>query len=129
MAKEITLPHRFHYRDYQKEPLKFIRAGGKRGVCLYHRRGGKDKTFFNIVVEQALRVVGGYAYVFPTYAQGKKVIWDSIDKDGMRFIDHIPPELVESMNSQELKITLKNGSFIQVLGSENIDGLRGISPK
>ena len=47
----------------------------------------------------------------------------------MRFLDHIPPELVESLNSQELKVTLKNGSFIQVLGSENIDGLRGISPK
>lgn len=47
----------------------------------------------------------------------------------MRFRDHIPPALIESENSQELKITLKNGSFIQVLGSENIDGLRGIAPK
>lgn len=47
----------------------------------------------------------------------------------MRFRDHIPKELIESENSQELKITLVNGSFIQILGSENIDGLRGISPK
>ena len=77
----------------------------------------------------ALREVWGYAYVLPTYAQGKKVIWDSIDKDGLKFRDHIPPSLIESENSQELKITLKNWSFIQILGSENIDGLRGISPK
>ncbi len=45
------------------------------------------------------------------------------------FRSHIPPELIESENSQELKINLKNGSFIQILGSENIDGLRGISPR
>jgi hypothetical protein len=36
---------------------------------------------FNIMVEQALKKKASYAYVFPTYAQGKKVIWDSIDKD------------------------------------------------
>lgn len=28
-----------------------------------------------------------------------------------------------------MKFTLANGSFIQILGSENIDGLRGISPR
>lgn len=84
---------------------------------------------WNLTVEMALREVGGYAYVFPTYALGKKVIWDSIDKNGLKFRDHIPKELIESENSQELKITLKNGSFIQILGSDTIDGLRGISPR
>ena len=84
-------------------------------MLLYHRRGGKDKTFFNIVVEQALKVVGGYGYILPTYAQGKKVIWDSIDTKGLRFKDHIPPQLLVGENSQELKFTLANGSFIQIL--------------
>lgn len=125
----IILPHRFKYRPYQKKIVEFLRNGGKRAVLLYHRRGGKDKTMWNLTVEMAIREVGGYAYVFPTYALGKKVIWDSIDKNGLKFRDHIPKELIESENSQELKITLKNGSFIQILGSDTIDGLRGISPR
>lgn len=29
----------------------------------------------------AIREPGGYAYILPTYAQGKKIIWDSIDKN------------------------------------------------
>ena len=124
---EISLPHNMEYRSYQKDVVKFIRNGWKRAVLMYHRRAGKDKTMFSICVEQALKVVGGYAYVLPTYAQGKKVIWDSIDTKGLRFKDHIPPQLLLSENGAELKLTLANGSFIQVLWSENIDWLRGMS--
>ena len=36
---------------------------------MYHRRGGKDKTMFNLCVEMAIREPGGYAYILPTYAQ------------------------------------------------------------
>ena len=124
---EISLPHNMSYREYQKGIVNAIRSGKKRAVLLYHRRGGKDKTMFNIMVEQALKVVWGYAYVFPTYALWKKVIWDSIDTKGLRFKDHIPPELLVGENSQELKFTLANGSFIQILGSDNDVGLRGSS--
>lgn len=76
-----------------------------------------------------MREVWWYAYVLPTYAQWKKVIWDSIDKDWKKFRDHVPPPLMIWENATELKVNLVNGSFIQVLGSENIDSLRGISPR
>lgn len=49
---------------------------------------------FNLCVEMAIREPGGYAYILPTYAQGKKIIWDSIDKNGLKFKDHIPKELL-----------------------------------
>ena len=126
---EIVLPHNIHYRPYQKEIVNFMRKWGKRAVLLYHRRGGKDKTMFNLCIEMALKEVGGYAYVLPTYAQWKKIIWDSIDKDWRQFKDHIPKALLAWENAAELKFTLANGSFIQILGSENIDWLRGISPR
>ena len=96
---------------------------------MYHRRWWKDKTMFNLCVEMAIREQWGYAYILPTYAQGKKIIWDSIDKDGKKFKDHIPKELLVWENGTELKFTLKNGSFIQILWSENIDSLRGIAPR
>lgn len=81
MAKEITLPHKVRYRDYQKPIVSFMRNGGKRALLCLHRRCGKDVVMFNLTIEMALREVGGYAYILPTYAQAKKVIWDSISKD------------------------------------------------
>ena len=82
MAKQISLPHNLEYRDYQKWIVSYLRNWGKRAILMYHRRGGKDKTMFNLCVEMAIREPGGYAYILPTYAQWKKIILDSIDKDG-----------------------------------------------
>ena len=129
MSREIEIPYNLDYRDYQKPLVSFVRNGGKRWVVCWHRRAWKDKTFFNILVEQAIKHVWWYAYILPTYAQGKKIIWDSIDKTWLRFKDHIPPEILIWENWTELKFTLANGSFIQILGSDTIDSLRGISPR
>ncbi len=76
----------------------------------------------------ALRKKSVYYYIFPTYAQAKKVIWDSITNDGQRFLDFIPKELITSTNSQEMKILLTNGSLIQLIGSDNIDLIVGTNP-
>ena len=129
MPTQIELPHNLDYRDYQKWVVSFLRNGGKRAVNVWHRRAWKDKTYFNLLVEMAIREQWGYAYILPTYAQWKKIIWDSIDRDGKRFKDHIPKQILVWENGTELKFTLANGSFIQILGSENIDSLRGISPR
>lgn len=126
---EIEIPYNLDYREYQKPLTRFIRDGWKRGVVCWHRRAWKDKTFFNILVEMAIKDVWGYAYVLPTYAQGKKIIWDSIDKNWLKFKDHIPKEILIWENWTELKFTLANGSFIQILWSDTIDNLRWISPR
>ena len=68
-------------------------------------------------------------YIFPTFAQARRVIWDSVTNDGRRFIDFIPPELIESKNSQTLSIRFKNGSLLQLLGSDNFDNLVGTNAK
>ena len=101
----------------------------KRILCIMPRRAGKDITAWNLIIRAALRKVGVYYYIFPTYAQAKKVIWDSITNNGDRFIDFIPKELVSSSNSQELKIKLTNGSLIQLVGSDNVDSLMGTNPR
>ncbi len=126
---EIELPFNLDYREYQKPLVNFIRNWWKRWVVIWHRRAWKDKTFFNLLVEMAIKNVWGYAYILPTYAQGKKIIWDSIDTKGFKFKNHIPPQILVWENWTELKFTLANWSFIQILWSENIDNLRWISPK
>ena len=73
--------------------------------------------------------MGTYYYVFPTFAQGKRVIWDGMDGDGFRFLNHFPRELWSGTpNSTEMKLKLKNGSVFQIVGSDNIDRIVGTNP-
>lgn len=76
-----------------------------------------------------LRNVCTVFYIFPTYSQGKKILWQSLDNSGMRILDYIPEELIASKNSQDMSIRMKNGSFFQVVGSDNVDSLVGTNCK
>jgi len=69
-----------------------------------------------------------YLYFVPEYKKGRRIIWDAIDNDGLRFLDHVPSEIVYSMNSQEMKITFKNGSILQIVGTDDFDKIRGSNP-
>ena len=89
---------------------------------------GKDLTAFNICIRQCLSKICVVYYIFPTFAQAKRVIWDSITGDGDRFLDYIPSELILSQNSQEMKIRFVNGSLLQLVGSDNYNALMGTNP-
>jgi len=89
---------------------------------------GKDKTCINIMVSQLLQRVGIYYYFFPTYSQGRKILWDGMDKDGFPFLGHIPEGIRALTNNQEMKIKFKNGSLFQVVGTDDIDRVVGTNP-
>lgn len=125
----ITLPHRYKPRPYQLAFLNAWDSGIKRFILVWHRRSGKDKTVFSHIPKKAFERVGVYFYFLPTYAQAKKVIWDGIDKDGFRFLDHIPPEIIKGKpNETEMKIELVNGAIIQLVGADKIDSIVGSNP-
>lgn len=126
---KITLPYKFKPRKYQIPILKALDSGIRRAVWVAHRRSGKDVTIMNWVIKKLFQEKGTCFYILPTYSQGKKVIWEEMNNDGMRLTDYIPKELVESKNSQEMKIRLVNGSLFQVIGSDNIDSIVGSNPK
>lgn len=92
------------------------------------RRAGKDVCAFNLMYRAAMKKTGVYYYIFPTYSQARKVVWDSITNTGDRFVDYIPKEIIASTNSTEMKISFTNGSLIQMIGSDNIDSLMGTNP-
>lgn len=125
---ELTLPHKFKPRDYQLPLMQALDDGFDRLVAVWHRRAGKDKTLINVVAKKALERVGTYFYLFPTYSQGRKVLWNGRDKDGLRFLDHIPKQLIKRINSQEMLIELINGSIIQIVGTDNVDSILGTNP-
>ena len=107
---DITIPYNYTPRNYQRGLFNCIGNGYKRGVAVWHRRSGKDKTLLNLIVKEAHKRIGVYYYFFPTYNQGRKVLWDGIDRDGFGFLDHIPEELRENTNQSEMKIKFKCGS-------------------
>jgi phage terminase large subunit len=144
----IKLPFNFQPRDYQRPILGDIDDGWKRIVVVAHRRFGKDKVCMNIMAREMFRRIGGYFYVLPTYAQGKKVIWNGMDRDGFKFTDHIPQALRTRTDNSEMIIQTRKprnlmspdeisrsetgekipGSLFQVVGSDNIDSIVGANP-
>ena len=124
----ITLPHNFVARPYQEEAIHQFWKGIKRLVLVWNRRAGKDTTAWNLMISAAFETKGIYYYVFPTFAQGRKVLWDGMTNSGFKFIDFIPKALIKNINNQEMKIRLTNGSLIQVVGSDNYDAVMGTNP-
>jgi len=105
----ITIPYKFTPRPYQIPLLRAMQIGFKRAVCVWHRRSGKDLTILAaVVVPKMLERVGTYFYIFPTYSQGKKALWDGIDRDGIKIMDRIPEVLVKSRNETEMRLRLTN---------------------
>lgn len=124
----IEIPHHFNPRSYQRELFNARAKGLKRFLTVWHRRAGKDKAWLNFIITEALKRVGSYYYILPTYRQAKQIIWDGIDAAGFKFLDHIPHELIEGKNESELQVELVNGSIFQLLGSDNIDRIVGVNP-
>lgn len=92
------------------------------------RKYGKTFLALYILYRQALLYPGSACYyVCPEREHGKKLIWDTrrlhtfLGEDADYFLDGKP-------NNRDLMIRLSNGSFIQILGSENYEAANGLSP-
>lgn len=125
----MVVQSKYFPRDYQLPILHALNSGKKRAVWCAHRRCGKDVTILNWVIPKLLETPCACYYILPTYSQAKKIIWDSLNNDGMRVLDYFPEEFVIQKNSQEMKIRFGNGSMFQLIGSDNIDSLMGTNPK
>lgn len=110
----MRLPYNYEPRDYQLPVLRALDEGVKRAVTVWHRRSGKYKTFLNYMVKKMFERVGSYYYFFPTYAQGKKILWEGIDRDGFKFLNHIPREIRKRTDNSEMLVEVINGSIFRV---------------
>lgn len=131
----MDVPFNYAPRDYQVPLWEFMLGGGKRGALVWHRRAGKDKTVWNWTIFAAvLQRPGTYFYFAPTYAQGKKIIWDGMSDDGFPFRAHVPPELILDKNETEMQLTVRHlgpqggHSIIQIIGTDKLDSVRGTNP-
>lgn len=141
-APQVTLPYNFVPRDYQRDDLfrplfphhypdlaVLDVPRKKRILLLHHRRAGKDKSVINALTLAAYEELGNYLYLLPEQTQAKKIIWRGIGGDGVKFIDHIPPEIIKKKYESEMLVELLNGSTIQIGGSDNYDSWMGTNPR
>jgi len=130
-TREIhLLPHNINLRPYQQDLFNALLVDNyKLSYVIWHRQAGKDRGCFQVLFCSALQRRGNYFIIFPTHTQARRSLWDNIDRDGHKFIDQIPKDLIKRTNDTLMKITLINGSEIQILGGLNLDALRGASPK
>ena len=117
-------------RPYQLSLLKYMSQQKRslRAVVAWHRRAGKDLTCVNITAIKALQRVGTYWYVLPYANQARRIVWNGMTGEGKKFIDYFPREIVEKKSEQEMRIHLKNGSVIQLMGSDDPDKMVGANP-
>jgi hypothetical protein len=115
-AREIDLGYR--PRPWQEEVHRTRR---RFTVAVVHRRGGKSEAAIAELVDTALRKAGSLlAYVGPTRAQAKSVLWQ-------RLKDFVRPVPGVAFFEQELRITFPNGSAVFLAGAlDGADGLRGV---
>ncbi len=126
----VELPLGYEPRPYQREFYRrAVIERTPRICCIWHRRAGKDVTAWNSLICRAISDVGIYYYILPTYSQGRKILWDGITNEGKRMLEYIPQALTVRTLADEMKIELRNGSLIQILGSDMYDRLMGTNPK
>jgi hypothetical protein len=68
--------------------------------------------------------------MLPSAAHARRVIWDSINHDGVRMIDAVfPPEIrAGEANEQQMRIRLKNGSSWALGGADYFNAMVGANP-
>lgn len=127
---EIELPHEWSPRPYQENLWRYLEAGGKRAVAVWHRRAGKDDVCLRWASIAVMEKPATYWHMLPEASQARKAIWTAINPhSGKRRIDEaFPEELRENTNDQEMFIRFKNGSTWQVIGSDNYNSLVGSPP-
>jgi hypothetical protein len=127
---DIQLPNNWHPRPYQIGLWRYLEHGGKRAVCIWHRRAGKDDVALHWTATAAMQRVATYWHMLPEASQARKAIWDAINPHtGIRRIDEaFPKEIRQTTREQEMMIRFVNGSTWQVVGSDNYGSLVGSPP-
>jgi len=68
--------------------------------------------------------VGPYWHIFPTYSEAKNAVW----LDPQMLFHIIPKYMITGRNESELRVQFTNGSYLQLMGADNPDRLRGAGP-
>ncbi len=97
----------------------------QRFACVVaHRRAGKTVACIHDLVRAAIQNTyprSLYAYIAPTYAQAKQVVFDYL-------VEAVAPLMTygAKVNITELRADLPNGSTVRLFGADNYNTMRGL---
>lgn len=99
-------------------------------ILAWHRRAGKDEVALHNCAIKGMQRIGNYWHMLPMQEQARKAIWEAVNpRTGrIRWKDAFPDSIIEHVDNQGMKLTLKNNSTWQVLGSDNYNSLVGTTP-
>ena len=123
---KVGLTSRLH--PDQIEQLKPLYQDGIKDVFLScGRKWGKTELIGYVLWKHALENPGSACYyVGPEAAHARKIIWDG--QRMQRFMGKDTVKYIKTIRNQEMMIVLHNGSFIQVIGSDNYSVANGLTP-
>lgn len=127
----LQLPaHGWKPRHYQMPAWTALSKGCRLAVLAWHRRAGKDDVALHNAAVKSMQRVGNYWHMLPLQEQARRAIWDSVNpRTGRkRWEDAFPAEIIEHVDNQAMKLTLKTKSTWQLLGSDNYNSLVGSTP-
>jgi hypothetical protein len=102
----------------------FFYLGKKDVFCSWGRNTGKTDIAAYCLWRWAKENPNSQSYYFaPEQKQAKEILWAA-----KRLQNFGPESWIESINNTEMRMTLTNGSFIKVDGSDNFESYRGIKP-
>lgn len=116
-VQEIVIPY-----SPRREMVAFHERTERFACIVAHRRYGKTVGCANDLQKDVLecpREAPHFAYVAPTYAQAKDVVWEYLKK----FASPIPGV---TFHESELRVNYPNGGRIRLYGAENYERIRGI---
>lgn len=122
---KIKFPVNWSPYPFQKPLWNYLYKGGKKAIAIWHRRAGKDIMGINWITAAALKEVGIYWYVYPTYNQAKLSVWDGMTLEGRPYMSFIPKGVIAKNQQYKQRIVLTNGSVIQFIGSDQYARIRG----
>lgn len=116
---EITIP--YSPRPLQRDLHEALDTH-RFAVAVCHRRFGKTVLAVNQLQKAALlcgKPRPRFAYIAPTYSQGKRIAWDYMK----HYAAPVPGHVV---HESELRIDYPNGGQVRIYGADNPDALKGI---
>lgn len=91
------------------------------------RKFGKTELAVYALWKFALENPGSACYyICPEASHGRKIVWDL--QRIQKFMGKDTAKYVDTCRNQEMMCRLKNGSFIQVVGSDNWSAANGLTP-
>jgi uncharacterized protein CbrC (UPF0167 family) len=124
----ITLGFKHRLHDDQINCLKSLYQDKVQNLFLAcGRKYGKTDLAGYVLWRQALMNPGSECfYITPEANHGRKIIWEGGRLQ--KYLGKKSGKYIQSIRNQDMTIRFKNGSYIQVVGSDNYMVANGLSP-